>query len=70
MEQIELNALCKIVVDESAESELADEWLTSTEQEARIQQQRAKVIRNIEREPVSTTDAVEDLSQSNHHHQQ
>ena len=64
------SARFQVVVDESAELELADEWLTPTEQESRMQQQRAKVISNIGREPVSTTNAAEDLSKSNHHQQQ
>ena len=64
------SARFQVVVDKSAELELADEWLTPTEQESRMQQQRAKVISNRGREPVSTTDAVKDLSHSNQQQQQ
>ena len=42
-------------VEDSAELELAYEWLTPTEQESRMQQQRAQVVSNRGRESVLTT---------------
>ena len=42
------SARIQITVEESAEQELADEWLTPTELESRMQQQRAQIVSNKE----------------------
>ena len=59
------SAIFQVALDESAELQLADEWLTPTEQEARMQQQRAQVVSNRGRESVSTTSQGEYQLQSN-----
>ena len=64
------SARFQIAVEESAELELADEWLTSTELESRMQQQRAQVVSNRRRESVSTTSQGEYQLQSNQQQQQ
>ena len=64
------SARFQIAVEESAEVELADEWLTPTELESRMQQQRAQVVSNRRRESVSTTSQGEYQLQSNQQQQQ
>ena len=49
------SARFQVALDESAELELADEWLTPTEQESRMQHQRAQVVSNRRRESISST---------------
>ena len=63
------SARFQIAVEESAEVELADEWLTPTELESRMQQQRAQVVSNRRRESVSTTSQGEYQLQSNQQQQ-
>ena len=64
------SARFQTAVEGSAELELADEWLTPTELESRMQQQRAQVVSNRGRESVSTTSQGEYQPQSNQQHQQ
>ena len=64
------SARFQTAVEDSAELELADEWLTPTELESRMQQQRAQVVSNRGRESVSTTSQGEYQPQSNQQQQQ